>query len=767
MKMRHLIVLLIAIFTIPTIMAQEEADGRWYLETFTLGGEDIELGSFTTPVFRIFTGDDDEGSVSGRASFCISYSADIVVTEDTFVFSDVSLFDNPCTSSEEIGFKDIYYEFLFGDISTPLNFIVNGVDENVELVVTNESGDQATFRTIDPLIPNALVQEPWYVSHMAIDGEILDYPPYEEVREGLHIISYFDNLGELGQGLICEAGGFANFSTYQDGTNQIINISSMGLLALNCGPSLALDFDSAFINQIQSKIHTYEVIEEGQGRRLTLTDDNGDQIFYTNAFLAPKDPMLDGTWYFDSLLIEDVLFEAPEDSLPYLIIDSETELWNDNAACNSYTAHYSTTQNTLTLQNFNTTDVACGTDQQTDFENFYLNQFISVNEAFNEFDYDLNEDTDGNRTLTLTDLSTDAIATYTTKHPFIPSSLEENWTLTSLENNGVSIDIPEDAFSTFTMEIQPESSIFIMTDNCAQYGGIMSLTDSEMVINEYNEALDACMESDAEPQALGNAISDFYGNPTSQTLSYEILDEDNDATRQLIITKENGDQAIYGADLSEILSALTLEPWYLDFYELNGEVQDYPPLDDIQSAFLTEAFFYENGFLEHFFTCWAGGGSNFNIYQEGDEQFIEISEVNLLASNCGESDALNFDNAYINQVEAKTHSFEIIEEGQGRHLILTDGNDNRIFYTNAFLNIKDIDTKSAIVLYPNPADETLFISNMASSELLKIEVYNLQGQRVLQSDFRSQIDISDLAQGLYFIKFNGERQESVHQFIKK
>lgn len=765
--MRYLLVSLLLLFSIFQSVSQEEAEGRWYLETFTLGGEDIELGSFTTPVFNVFTGDGDEGFVYGRDFTCISYFVDIVVTEDTFVFSDVSLSDNPCTSSEEIEFKNMYYEFLFGDISTPLNFIVNGVEEDVELVITNESGDQATFGIIDPLIPNALVQEPWYVSHMEIDGEVLEYPPYEEVREGLHIISYFDNLGGIGQGFICQAGGVANFGAYQDGANQIIDIKSMTLLAQDCGPSLALNFDNTFINQIENKIHTYEILEEGQGRRLTLTDENGDRIFYTNAFLAPKDPMLDGTWYFDSLLVEDVLFESPEDSLPFLIIDSETELWNDNAACNSYTAHYSTTQNTLTLQNFNTTDVTCSTDQQTDFEDFYLDQFITVNQALNEFDYDLNEDTDGNRTLTLTDLSTDAIATYTTTHPFIPSSIEENWTLTSLENNDVSIDIPEDAFSTFTIDIEPENSMYLITDNCAQYGGIMSITDTEMIINEYNEVLDACMESDAELQALGNAISDFYGIPTSQTLSYEILDEDNDATRQLIITKENGDKAIYGGDLSEILSALTFEPWYLDFYELNGEVQDYPPFDEIQSEFLTEAFFYENGFLEHIFTCWAGGGSDFNIYQEGDEQFIEISEVNLLASNCGESDALNFDNAYINQVEAKTHSFEIIEEGQGRRLILTDGNGNRIFYTNAFLNIKDIDTKSAIALYPNPADETLFISNTAPSVLLKIEVYNLQGQRVLQSDFRSQIDISDLAQGLYFIKFNGEKQESVHQFIKK
>ena len=765
--MRYLLASLLLLFSIFQSVSQEEADGRWYLETFTLGGEDIELGSFTTPVFRILTGDDDEGSVSGRASFCISYSADIVVTEDTFVFSDVSLFDNSCTSSEEIEFKNMYYEFLFGDISTPLNFIVNGVEEDVELVITNESGDQAKFGIIDPLIPNALVQEPWYVSHMEIDGEILEYPPYEEVREGLHIISYFDNPGGIGQGFICQAGGGTNFGAYQDGANQIIDIKGMTLLAQNCGPSLALNFDNTFINQIENKIHTYEILEEGQGRRLTLTDENGDRIFYTNAFLAPKDPMLDGIWYFDSLLVEDVLFESPEDSLPFLIIDSETELWNDNAACNSYTAHYSTTQNTLTLQNFNTTDVTCSTDQQTDFEDFYLDQFITVNEALNEFDYDLNVDTDGNRTLTLTDLSTDAIATYTTKHPFIPSSLEENWTLTSLENNDVSIDIPEDAFSTFTIDVEPESSIYLITDNCAQYGGVMSITESEMIINEYNEALDACMESSAEPQALGNSISDFYGTPTSQTLSYEILDEDNIATRQLLVTKENGDQATYGARFSETLVALTNEPWYLDFYEIGESTFDYPPQDDLQYEDFTITTFDTQGDIQQQLTCWNPTSSTFEVIDNEENLQIQVGGLSVMTPNCGASAPFNFDNLFIGQFSNHTHSVEIVEEGQGRRLILTDENGNRIFYTNAFLNIKDIDAKSAIAIYPNPADETLFISTTAPSELLKIEVYNLQGQRVLQSDFRSQIDISDLAQGLYLIKFNGETQESVHQFIKK
>lgn len=765
--MRWILFLLVLTLSVISLKAQEEADGRWFIESFIVNGVETEFGSFSTAQLGVFTGSDDEGSASGSDGSCISFRTDIIVTSDTFIFSDVNIFENDCISSEEIAFRDAYYEFLFGDLNSPLHFVVTGEGEAAQLLLTNENGDQAVFGNSDPQIPEALVQEPWFLEGMEIDGEILEYPPYEEVREGLHIVSYFDDFGELSQGFICQAGGGATFSVYEDGNDQVIDVSGMTLLAQDCGPSMALTFDNTFINQIENKTHTYEIIEEGQGRRLILTDENGDRIFYTNDFLAPKDTMLDETWYFDSLILDDLLVVSPENTLPYLTIDSESEVWQDRAACNEYNAHYSTTQRTLKLQNYEITDAICSTDEEIAFENFYLDQFVGVNQEFSEYDYDIDVTDEGERRLTLTNLTTGDVVEYSSYHPNTAQELSLVWELTSIENEGQMIEIPDSAFATFTVEIQPEVSNYFMEDNCAIYGGVMIISENTIRVQEFNEALDDCMGGSDEPEVPGDALRNFYSVSEDDIFTYEITDGENIVTRELMITKENGDQAVYQAPFSEVLEQLTQEPWYLEYYEINGSTFNYPPRDDLQYEDFNITTFNAQGDIQQQFICWNSTMSTYDVIETGDLPKIAINDLNVMTPNCGASTPVNFDNVFIGQFRNKTHSIEISEEGQGRRLTLTGDSGDRIFYTNAFLSTDDVDANASISIYPNPASETLFVNieNQFSPE--SIAIYNVQGQQVMQSAFSDQIDISKLAGGLYFIKFSNETKSSVHRFIKK
>jgi len=75
--------------------------------------------------------------------------------------------------------------------------------------------------------------------------------------------------------------------------------------------------------------------------------------------------------------------------------------------------------------------------------------------------------------------------------------------------------------------------------------------------------------------------------------------------------------------------------------------------------------------------------------------------------------------------------------------------------TSAVLSVADIAAdKMTLQLYPNPANSIL---NISSSEMLKMfEVYNITGQVVLNitttEAYKHELNISDLAKGVYFLK---------------
>ncbi len=82
------------------------------------------------------------------------------------------------------------------------------------------------------------------------------------------------------------------------------------------------------------------------------------------------------------------------------------------------------------------------------------------------------------------------------------------------------------------------------------------------------------------------------------------------------------------------------------------------------------------------------------------------------------------------------------------------------------ISIKSVvKTNEKIQIYPNPADEFLHISHSLNSQL-KSDIYDISGKKLIESvdDF---IDISNLIQGIYFIKMSGS-DGNIHSmtFIK-
>lgn len=86
------------------------------------------------------------------------------------------------------------------------------------------------------------------------------------------------------------------------------------------------------------------------------------------------------------------------------------------------------------------------------------------------------------------------------------------------------------------------------------------------------------------------------------------------------------------------------------------------------------------------------------------------------------------------------------------------------------LGTEDFDFNKSITIYPNPAENTLYLNNTANLTLEAVEVHNLLRQAVILATGTTNltsIDISSLAAGTYIVKVTHDKGTYSGKFIKK
>jgi hypothetical protein len=88
---------------------------------------------------------------------------------------------------------------------------------------------------------------------------------------------------------------------------------------------------------------------------------------------------------------------------------------------------------------------------------------------------------------------------------------------------------------------------------------------------------------------------------------------------------------------------------------------------------------------------------------------------------------------------------------------------------NCATGINEQDNQEAVFLvYPNPVSNNLFIpTEQYFKEGGEIEITNTLGQTVLRSQYKSEVDVSQLTQGCYFLKLKSNNQQFNSKFIKE
>ena len=106
---------------------------------------------------------------------------------------------------------------------------------------------------------------------------------------------------------------------------------------------------------------------------------------------------------------------------------------------------------------------------------------------------------------------------------------------------------------------------------------------------------------------------------------------------------------------------------------------------------------------------------------------------------------------------------EVIGNVSGNLILLTDS-----LPCNPFL-VYDYNYYNKIVLYPNPATTNLTVIASEAKQSI-ISIYNLQCQLIKQQTTNTQttnLDISPLARGMYFVKVQTEKVVVVRKFVKE
>lgn len=354
---------------------------------------------------------------------------------------------------------------------------------------------------------------------------------------------------------------------------------------------------------------------------------------------------------------------------------------------------------------------------------------------------------------------------------YAQEDLNRTWFLTDLIVNDEEISIPNEEFQ----DGYPTLSILVNdAEGQVEGNGIcngflsdeilapVTATETTITLN-ISPTLAICNTS--EEIDFETAYFNFLGAPDSQEYMYTIsgtfLGE-----LQLTLTNSNGDQAIYSAINSNVPTNLTQEGWYLDYYEINGMAQNPPTGQDNQLNNFTTSHFEDNNELMQQFVCLFDGEGVFSTFNYFGATTISISFLATLADECLNTVLADYDNDFLMQFEGKTHTYEIIEEGQGRRLVLTDENGDRIFFINAFLGTEDINQVSDITISPNPTSDFLKIESNQITSIKSYTIIDLQGKIQQQDTFQSTIDVNSLSQGLYFLVLKGNQNQIVQRFIK-
>ncbi len=84
--------------------------------------------------------------------------------------------------------------------------------------------------------------------------------------------------------------------------------------------------------------------------------------------------------------------------------------------------------------------------------------------------------------------------------------------------------------------------------------------------------------------------------------------------------------------------------------------------------------------------------------------------------------------------------------------------------------VEEIKTENGIAIIPNPSNDKITISSPAITGNTQLSIFNVSGEKVIErqiTDNETQIDISALPRGVYFVRVQNEKMVEVGKMVKE
>ena len=84
--------------------------------------------------------------------------------------------------------------------------------------------------------------------------------------------------------------------------------------------------------------------------------------------------------------------------------------------------------------------------------------------------------------------------------------------------------------------------------------------------------------------------------------------------------------------------------------------------------------------------------------------------------------------------------------------------------------VDELNTENGLTIIPNPSNDKITISLPAITGNTQLSIFNVSGEKVLErqlTDTETQLDISALPRGVYFVRVQDEKMIEVMKLIKQ
>ena len=130
--------------------------------------------------------------------------------------------------------------------------------------------------------------------------------------------------------------------------------------------------------------------------------------------------------------------------------------------------------------------------------------------------------------------------------------------------------------------------------------------------------------------------------------------------------------------------------------------------------------------------------------------------------------AFGFKNSISGDVEfpRDVYAADIDNDGDMDVLSVSQNDDKIAWYENyTILGVEENQTNT-IKVYPNPSSGIITIDSK-NEPLIQLVLYNALGKKIIETTATEQLDISALANGIYFLKLTSQRRSFVQKIVKE